>query len=84
VHPLRIDHMPALGRSSEAREKRRLTLSDVAEQIHIRSVYLNAIENEDWTAIGHRSMSAGSSEPMRGSWPWTRRTRSRCSTGTRR
>jgi len=53
VHPLRIDHMPALGEEfRSAREARGLTLSDVAEQIHIRSVYLNAIENEDWTAIG--------------------------------
>jgi cytoskeleton protein RodZ len=53
VHPLRFDHMPALGEEfRSAREARGLTLSDVAEQIHIRSVYLNAIENEDWTAIG--------------------------------
>jgi cytoskeleton protein RodZ len=53
VHPLRSDHMPALGEEfRSAREARGLTLSDVAEQIHIRSVYLNAIENEDWTAIG--------------------------------
>jgi cytoskeletal protein RodZ len=45
--------MPALGEEfRSAREARGLTLSDVAEQIHIRSVYLNAIENEDWTAIG--------------------------------
>ena len=53
MHPLRFDHMPALGEEfRSAREARGLTLSDVAEQIHIRSVYLNAIENEDWTAIG--------------------------------
>jgi cytoskeleton protein RodZ len=53
VHPLRIDHMPALGEEfRSAREARGLTLSDVAEQIHIRSVYLNAIENEDWSSIG--------------------------------
>src|ERR1700684_4119143 len=45
--------MPALGEEfRSAREARGLTLSDVAEQIHIRSVYLSAIENEDWTAIG--------------------------------
>jgi cytoskeletal protein RodZ len=45
--------MPALGDEfRSAREARGLTLSDVAEQIHIRSVYLNAIENEDWKAIG--------------------------------
>ncbi|HEY0395560.1 MAG TPA: RodZ domain-containing protein [Candidatus Elarobacter sp.] len=45
--------MPALGEEfRSAREARGLTLSDVAEQIHIRSVYLNAIENEDWKAIG--------------------------------
>jgi cytoskeleton protein RodZ len=53
VHPQRFDHMAALGEEfRSAREARGLTLSDVAEQIHIRSVYLNAIENEDWTAIG--------------------------------
>jgi len=53
VHPLRFDHMPALGEEfRSAREARGLTLSDVAEQIHIRSVYLNAIENEDWKSIG--------------------------------
>jgi cytoskeletal protein RodZ len=45
--------MPALGEGfRSAREARGLTLSDVAEQIHIRSVYLNAIETEDWSAIG--------------------------------
>ncbi len=45
--------MPALGDEfRSAREARGLTLSDVAEQIHIRSVYLNAIENEDWKSIG--------------------------------
>ena len=45
--------MPALGEEfRSAREARGLTLSDVAEQIHIRSVYLNAIENEEWSAIG--------------------------------
>ncbi|GAC1576363.1 MAG: DUF4115 domain-containing protein [Candidatus Elarobacter sp.] len=45
--------MAALGEEfRRAREARGLTLSDVAEQIHIRSVYLNAIENEEWTSIG--------------------------------
>jgi cytoskeleton protein RodZ len=53
VRPLRFAVMPALGEEFRiAREARGLTLSDVAEQIHIRSVYLNAIENEDWKAIG--------------------------------
>jgi len=53
VHPQRIDHMAALGEEfRSAREARGLTLSDVAEQIHIRSVYLNAIENDDWSSIG--------------------------------
>lgn len=45
--------MSALGeRFREAREARGLTLSDVAEQIRIRSVYLAAIEDENWGAIG--------------------------------
>lgn len=45
--------MPALGeRFRAAREARGLTLSDVAEQIRIRSVYLAAIEEENWPAIG--------------------------------
>ena len=45
--------MPAIGqRLREAREARGLTLSEVAEQIRIRTVYLDAIENEDWSAIG--------------------------------
>jgi cytoskeletal protein RodZ len=45
--------MPALGEEfRSAREARGITLSEVAEQIHIRSVYLNAIENEEWSAIG--------------------------------
>ena len=45
--------MPALGeRFRDAREARNLSLSDVAEQIRIRSVYLAAIENENWPAIG--------------------------------
>lgn len=45
--------MAALGeRFRAAREARGLSLSDVAEQIRIRSVYLGAIEDENWTAIG--------------------------------
>ncbi len=45
--------MPALGEEfREAREARGLSLSDVAEQIHIRSVYLAQIEKENWSAIG--------------------------------
>lgn len=45
--------MPALGEEfRSAREARGLTLSDVAERLHIRSVYLAAIEEEDWAAIG--------------------------------
>ncbi len=35
-----------------AREARGLSLSDVADQIRIRSVYLSAIEDENWNAIG--------------------------------
>jgi cytoskeleton protein RodZ len=35
-----------------AREARGLTLSDVAEHIRIRSVYLAAIEDENWASIG--------------------------------
>ncbi len=45
--------MSALGeRFRAAREARGLSLSDVAEQIRIRSVYLAAIEDEKWSAIG--------------------------------
>jgi transcriptional regulator with XRE-family HTH domain len=45
--------MSALGEAFRtAREARGLTLSDVAEHIHIRSVYLAAIEAEDWASIG--------------------------------
>ncbi|HEY8314694.1 MAG TPA: RodZ domain-containing protein [Candidatus Baltobacteraceae bacterium] len=39
-------------RFRSAREERGLTLSDVAEQIRIRSVYLAAIEEENWASIG--------------------------------
>jgi cytoskeleton protein RodZ len=35
-----------------AREARGASLSDVADQIRIRSVYLSAIEDEHWEAIG--------------------------------
>ncbi len=43
----------ALGeRFRAAREARGLSLSDVAEQIRIRSVYLAAIEEENWPTIG--------------------------------
>ena len=35
-----------------AREQRGLTLSDVAEHVRIRSVYLAAIEEDNWKAIG--------------------------------
>ena len=53
MRPLRFDVMAALGEEfRSAREARGITLSEVAEQIHIRSVYLNAIENEEWSAIG--------------------------------
>ena len=45
--------MAALGeRFRAARETRGLSLSDVSEQIRIRSVYLAAIEEENWSAIG--------------------------------
>ncbi len=45
--------MSALGEEfRSAREARSLSLSDVAERLHIRSVYLAAIEDEDWHVIG--------------------------------
>jgi cytoskeleton protein RodZ len=45
--------MPALGdRFRSAREARGLSLSDVSEHIRIRSVYLAAIEEENWSAVG--------------------------------
>lgn len=44
--------MPSLGDEFRAaREARHLALSDIAERLHIRSVYLQNIEDEDWTAI---------------------------------
>ena len=45
--------MPVLGEEFRAaREARGLSLSDVAEHIHIRSTYLEAVENEEWSTIG--------------------------------
>ncbi len=45
--------MSAVGETLRAaRESQGLTLAEVAESIHIRSVYLAAIEAEDWRAIG--------------------------------
>jgi cytoskeletal protein RodZ len=45
--------MSALGESFRtARESQGLSLSEVADRIHIRSAYLAAIETEDWQAIG--------------------------------
>jgi cytoskeletal protein RodZ len=44
--------MPSLGEEFRAaREARKLSLSDVSEQIHIRTVYLQSIEDENWSAI---------------------------------
>ena len=44
--------MPSLGEEFRAaREARKLSLSDVSEQIHIRTVYLQGIEEENWSAI---------------------------------
>jgi hypothetical protein len=44
--------MPSLGEELRAaRESRRLSIPDVSEQIHIRSVYLQAIEEENWSSI---------------------------------
>ncbi len=45
--------MPGLGDEFRAaREARHLSLSDVSEQVHIRSVYLQSIEDEAWSSIG--------------------------------
>jgi cytoskeletal protein RodZ len=45
--------MPGLGDELRAaREARRLSLSEVAERIHIRALYLQNIEEGDWRAIG--------------------------------
>jgi cytoskeletal protein RodZ len=44
--------MPSLGEEFRAaREARKLSLSDVSEQVHIRTVYLQSIEDENWSAI---------------------------------
>lgn len=44
--------MPALGEELRAaREARSLSLSDVSERIHIRTMYLQSLEDEDWGAI---------------------------------
>ena len=44
--------MPGLGDEFRAaREARHLSLSDVSEHIHIRSVYLQSIEAEEWSTI---------------------------------
>jgi cytoskeleton protein RodZ len=45
--------MPTLGDEFRAaREARDLSLSDVSAELHIRSLYLQAIEQEDWSSIG--------------------------------
>ncbi|MBV9149194.1 MAG: helix-turn-helix domain-containing protein [Candidatus Eremiobacteraeota bacterium] len=45
--------MPAVGAQFRAaREARGLSLSEVAEDIHIRAIYLAEIEAENWRAIG--------------------------------
>jgi cytoskeleton protein RodZ len=44
--------MPGLGEEFRAaREARHLSLSDVSDQIHIRTVYLQSLEDEEWSAI---------------------------------
>ena len=45
--------MPKIGDELRAaREARHLSLSEVSERLHIRSVYLEALENENWALIG--------------------------------
>ena len=45
--------MPKIGDELRAgREARHLSLSEVSEQLHIRSVYLEALEAENWALIG--------------------------------
>lgn len=45
--------MAALGDDFvRARESRKLAIADVARQLHIRSEFIEAIENEHWEAIG--------------------------------
>jgi cytoskeleton protein RodZ len=44
--------MAGLGEELRAtREARNLSLSDVSERLHIRTVYLQSLEEEDWAAI---------------------------------
>jgi hypothetical protein len=44
--------MASLGEEFRAaREARKLSLSDVSEQVHIRTIYLQSIEDENWSAI---------------------------------
>ena len=51
--PLTIRVMAALGETFRtARESQGLSLAEVADRIHIRSMYLAAIESEDWQVIG--------------------------------
>jgi cytoskeleton protein RodZ len=53
MRPQTASFVSALGEEfRSAREARSLSLSDVAERLHIRSVYLAAIEEEDWHVIG--------------------------------
>jgi len=52
MRPANSTTMPSLGDEFRAaREARHLSLSDVSEQIHIRSVYLQSIESQDWASI---------------------------------
>ncbi len=45
--------MPEIGDELRAvREARHLSLSEISEQLHIRTVYLEALENEQWAVIG--------------------------------
>ena len=45
--------MPKIGDELRAaREAHHLSLSEVSEQLHIRSVYLEALEDENWALIG--------------------------------
>ena len=45
--------MPKIGDELRAaREARHLSLSEVSEQLHIRSVYLEALEAENWALVG--------------------------------
>jgi transcriptional regulator with XRE-family HTH domain len=45
--------MPKIGDELRAaREARHLSLSEVSEQLHIRSVYLEALEAEHWALVG--------------------------------